>query len=74
MAAQTNPFDPNADRGNEVASAAVRTWTDTARSLAVKLGTGQTPLPDLQGSVEEYFEFAEKSLARQRALAQQWRR
>jgi hypothetical protein len=42
------------------------------QSFASKLTAGQGQLPDLQGVVEQYFDFAEKVLANQRELAQQW--
>jgi hypothetical protein len=72
MTEPTSPVNDIADRGQEVANAAIRTWTDTVQSLADKLTSGQSQLPDLQGVVEQYFDLAEKTLTNQRAFARQW--
>jgi hypothetical protein len=72
MTMPTNPFTDVADRGQEAATSAVRTWTDTVQSFASTLTAAQSPLPDLQGVVEQYFDLAEKALADQRAYARQW--
>jgi hypothetical protein len=72
MTAPTDQFVDIANRSQEAVTTAVRTWSDTVQSFASKLTAGQGQLPDLQGVVEQYFDFAEKVLANQRELAQQW--
>lgn len=72
MTAPTDQFVNFANRSQEAVSTAVQTWTDSVQSLAGKLTAGQGQLPDLQGVVEQYFDFAEKVLANQREFAQQW--
>jgi len=72
MTAPTDQFVDIANRGQEAVSTAVRTWTDSVQSFASKLTTGQSPVTDLQGVVDQYFDFAEKVLASQREFAQQW--
>ena len=42
------------------------------QSFASKLSSGQSQVPDLSSVVDQYFDFAEKVLANQRELAQQW--
>ena len=41
-------------------------------SFAGKLTSGQSQMPDLKDVVDQYFDFAEKVLAKQREFAQQW--
>src|SRR3954447_508234 len=72
MTAPTDQFVDIASRSQEAVTTAVRTWTDSVQSFASKLTAGQGQLPDLQGAVEQYFDFAEKVLASQREFAQQW--
>ena len=72
MTAPTDQFVDIANRSQEAVTTAVRTWTDSVQSFAGKLTAGQGQLPDLQGVVEQYFDFAEKVLANQREFAQQW--
>ena len=72
MTAPTDQFVDIANRGQEAVSTAVRTWTDSVQSFASKLTTGQSPVTDLQGVVDQYFDFAEKVLANQRELVSQW--
>jgi hypothetical protein len=72
MTAPTDQFVDIANRSQEAVSTAVQTWTDSIQSFASKLTAGQGQLPDLQGAVEQYFDFAEKVLANQREFAQQW--
>ena len=72
MTAPTDQFVDLANRSQEAVTTAVRTWTDSVQSVASKLTAGQGQLPDLQGVVEQYFDFAEKVLANQREFAQQW--
>lgn len=72
MSAPTDQFVDIANRSQEAVTAAVRTWTDTVQSFASKLTAGQGQLPDLQGVVDQYFDFAEKVLANQREFASQW--
>jgi hypothetical protein len=72
MTAPTDQFVDIANRSQEAVTTAVRTWTDSVQSFASKLTAGQGQLPDLQGAVEQYFDFAEKVLANQREFAQQW--
>jgi hypothetical protein len=72
MTAPTDQFVDLANRSQEAVTTAVRTWTDSVQGLASQLTAGQGQLPDLQGVVEQYFDFAEKVLANQRQFAQQW--
>jgi hypothetical protein len=72
MATPTDQFVDIANRSQEAVTTAVRTWADTVQSFAGRLTSGQSQLPDLQGVVEQYFDFAEKVLANQRQFAQQW--
>ena len=72
MTAPTDQFVDIANRGQEAVTTAVRTWTDTVQSFASKLTAGQSPVTDLQGVVDQYFDFAEKVLANQRELVSQW--
>lgn len=72
MTAPTDQFVDIANRGQEAVTTAVRTWTDTVQSFASKLTSGQSPVTDLQGVVDQYFDFAEKVLANQREFANQW--
>ena len=72
MTAPTDQFVDIANRSQEAVTTAVRTWTDTVQSFASKLTAGQSPVTDLQGVVDQYFDFAEKVLANQREFANQW--
>ena len=72
MTAPTDQFVDIANRSQEAVTSAVRTWADTVQSFAGRLTSGQSQLPDLQGVVDQYFDFAEKVLANQREFAQQW--
>jgi hypothetical protein len=72
MSAPYSQFVDNTNHGEEAVTTAVRTWGDTVQSFAGNLTSGQSPLPALQGVVEQYFDLAEKVLANQREFAQQW--
>jgi hypothetical protein len=76
MSAPTDQFADQvvdiANRSQQAVTTAVRTWAETAQSFASTLTAGQPQLPDLQGVVDQYFDFAEKVLANQREFAQQW--
>ena len=72
MTAATDQFVDFANRSQEAVNTAVRTWSDSVQSFASRLTSGQPQLPDLNDVVEQYFDFAEKVLAKQRELAQQW--
>ena len=72
MTAPTEQFVDAAKHSQEAVTTAITTWADTMQSFASKLASGQSPLPDLQGVVEQYFDFAAKVLAGQREFAQQW--
>ena len=72
MTAATDQFVDFANRSQEAVNTAVRTWSDSVQSFAGRLTSGQPQLPDLNDVVEQYFDFAEKVLAKQRELAQQW--
>jgi hypothetical protein len=72
MTAPTDQFVDLANRSQEAVTTAVRTWTDSVQSLSSRLTAGQGQLPDLQGVVDQYFDFAEKVLANQREFAHQW--
>ena len=72
MTAPTDQFVDLAHKSQEAVTTAVRTWTDSVQSLTSKMTAGQGQLPDLQGVVEQYFDFAEKVLANQREFVQQW--
>ena len=72
MTAPTDQFVDIAKRSQEAVTTAVRTWADSFQSLAGNLTTGQAQLPDPQGVVDGYFDFAEKVLATQRRLASEF--
>jgi hypothetical protein len=72
MTAPTDQFVDIAKRSQEAVTTAVRTWADSFQSLAGNLTTGQAHLPDPQGVVDGYFDFAEKVLATQRRLASEF--
>lgn len=72
MTMPTNPFVDTVNRNQEAATTAAHTWADAMQSFAGRLTSGQSELPDLQGVVRQYFDVAEKVLANQRQLAQQW--
>ena len=72
MTAPTDQFVDLANRSQEAVTTAVRTWTDSVQSFASTLAAGEGQLPDLQGAVDQYFDFVEKVLANQREFAQQW--
>ena len=72
MATPTDQFADIANRSQEAVTTAVRTWADTVQSFASKLTAGQSQLADLSSVVDQYFDLAEKVLANQRELAQQW--
>src|SRR5689334_3801458 len=72
MTTTANPFTDRADRSQEATTTAVQTWLDTVQSLTGATGADRTPLPDLRGMLEQYFDYAEKALRTQRALAHQW--
>ena len=72
MTAPTEQFVDAAKHSQEAVTTAISTWAETMQSFASKLTSGQPPLPDLQGVVEQYFDFAAKVLAGQREFAQQW--
>jgi hypothetical protein len=72
MTVHNDQFVDIANRSQEAVTTAVHTWVDTMQSFASKLGGGQSQLLDLQGAVAQYFDLAEKVLANQRDLAQQW--
>ncbi len=72
MTAPTGQFVDIAKRSQEAVTTAVQTWADTVQSFAGKLTSGQSQMPDLKDVVDQYFDFAEKVLAKQREFAQQW--
>ncbi len=72
MTVPTGQFVDTTNRSEEAATTAVHSWADTMQSFASKLASGQSPMPDLRDVVDQYFDFAEKILANQRELAQQW--
>ncbi len=72
MSAPYPQYVDNTNFGQEAVTTAVRSWADTVQSFAGSLSSAQSQLPDLQGVVEQYFDFAEKVLAQQRQFAQQW--
>ena len=72
MTTPTDQFVDIANRSQEAVTTAVRTWADTVQSFASKLTAGQSQLADLSSVVDQYFDFAEKVLANQRELAEQW--
>ena len=67
MTTPNDQFTDITNRSQEAATTAVRSWTDSMQSFA-----GQSQLPDLQGVVNQYFDFAETMLTKQREFAQQW--
>lgn len=72
MSAPTDQFVDLATRSQEAVTTAVRTWTDSVQSFTSRLNPGRTPLADLTGVVDQYFDLAEKVLANQREIAHQW--
>ena len=72
MTTPSDQFVDIANRSQEAVTTAVRTWADTVQSFASKLTAGQSQLLDLSSVVDQYFDLAEKVLANQRELAQQW--
>ena len=72
MTVPTGQFVDTARPSEEAVTAAVHTWADTVQSFASKLAAGQPQMPDLKDVVDQYFDFAEKVLAKQREFAQQW--
>ena len=72
MTMPTGQFVDTARPSQEAVTSAVHSWADTMQSFASKLASGQSQMPDLQHVVDQYFDFAEKILANQRELAQQW--
>jgi hypothetical protein len=72
MTTPSDQFADITDRSQEAATTAVRTWADNMQSFAGKLNAGQAQVPDVQGIVEQYFDFAAKVLTNQREFALQW--
>ncbi len=72
MTVPTGQFVDTARPSEEAVTTAVHTWADTVQSFASKLASGQSQMPDLKDVVDQYFDFAEKVLAKQREFAQQW--
>jgi hypothetical protein len=68
----TNAYTAAAtEQGKDTAGTAIRAWSDLAQSYAGLLGAGPQ-LPGLQNVVDGWFDLAERALAGQRAVAQQW--
>ncbi|MGE3285447.1 MAG: hypothetical protein AB7J32_04995 [Pseudonocardia sp.] len=67
MTAPTDQFVDIAKRSQEVATAAVRTWTEAVQSL-VGSSYGVPAVPDAKAVVEGYFDFAQQVLDNQRAF------
>jgi hypothetical protein len=72
MTAPTDQFVDIAKKSQEAVTTAVRTWADTVQTFAGNLTAGQSQLPDPQGVVDQYFDFAEQVLANQRRIAHQF--
>ena len=72
MTVPTGQFVDTTNRSEEAVTTAVHTRADTVQSFASKLASGQSQMPDLKDVVDQYFDFAEKVLAKQREFAQQW--
>ena len=72
MTMPTGQFADTARPSQEAITTAVHSWADTMQSFASNLASGQSQMPDLQHVVDQYFDLAEKILANQRELAQQW--
>lgn len=70
MTAPTDQFVDFATRTQELATAAVRTWTDSVQTVAGGLSGGRPDLPDAHVMVDRYFDFAQQVLDSQRRLAQ----
>lgn len=72
MTAPHNQIVDTAEQGREAITSAIRTWADAAQNFAGQATSGRSELPDLSEAVTMYFDFAEKMLANQRQLVQQW--
>jgi hypothetical protein len=66
MTATTDPFVEIVGRTQELATAAVRTWTDSVQSV---VGTDRAALPNPQSVVDGWFDLVQQALDGQRKLA-----
>lgn len=67
MTAPTDPFAEIVGRTQELATAAVRTWTDSVQSVVG--GADRAGLPAPRSVVDGWFDLAQQALDGQRALA-----
>jgi len=69
MSAPTDQFIEIANRTQEAVTTAVRTWADTIQTFTGSVTGSRPSLPNAQGAVDRYFDFAEQLLESQRRIA-----
>lgn len=69
MSAPTDQFIEIANRTQEAVTTAVRTWADTVQTFTGSVTGARPSLPNAQGAVDRYFDFAEQILENQRRIA-----
>jgi hypothetical protein len=69
MSAPTDQFIEIANRTQEAVTSAVRTWADTVQTFTGSVTGSRPSLPNAQGAVDRYFDFAEQILESQRRIA-----
>jgi hypothetical protein len=69
MSAPTDQFIEIANRTQEAVTTAVRTWADTVQTFTGSVTGSRPSLPNAQGAVDRYFDFAEQLLESQRRIA-----
>ncbi|GAA3075388.1 hypothetical protein GCM10010464_44320 [Pseudonocardia yunnanensis] len=69
MSAPTDQFIEIANRTQEAVTTAVRTWADTVQTFTGSVTGSRPSLPNAQGAVDRYFDFAEQILESQRRIA-----
>jgi hypothetical protein len=69
MSAPTDQFIEIANRTQEAVTTAVRTWADTVQTFTGSVTGSRPSLPNAQGAVDRYFDFAEQILENQRRIA-----
>jgi hypothetical protein len=69
MSAPTDQFIEIANRTQEAVTTAVRTWADTVHTFTGSVTGSRPSLPNAQGAVDRYFDFAEQLLESQRRIA-----
>jgi hypothetical protein len=69
MSAPTDQFIEITNRTQEAVTTAVRTWADTVQTFTGSVTGSRPSLPNAQGAVDRYFDFAEQILESQRRIA-----